>query len=117
MKKTTLHTLTVLGYCIPYAFLSMYADVTSGSMVMYAVMAAAMGLLCWGAIKLKSLFTLLAGNVLSCTVSLLCVMCFQTAAWTGYFKPLSAIQLAFVLSLIASVIQVVVWSASKKQKT
>ena len=115
MRKFTLHILTVLGYCIPYAFLSMYTDVTNGSMVMYAVMVAAMGLLCWGAIKLKSLFTLLAGNVLSCTVSLLCVMCFQTAAWTGYFKPLTAIQLVVVISIIALVIQLGVWAVTKKR--
>ena len=115
MKKSTLHILTVLGYCIPYAFLSMYADVTNRSMVMYAVMVAAMGMLCWGAIKLKSLSTLLAGNVLSCTVSLLCVMCFQTAAWTGYFKPLTAIQLAVVISIIALVIQLGVWAVTKEK--
>lgn len=115
MRKKILFGLTLLGYCVPYAFLSMYGDAERGTMMLYGVMAAAMGLLCWGTVKLKSVYTLLAGNILSCAVSCLCVSRLQTEKWEWYFKPLSAIQLVIFISVIALAIQAAVWASVSKK--
>ena len=66
MKKTTLiRILLLIAYCVPFAFLSVNGDATSGTMLFYGVMIAGFALLCWGAIKTSNTAILYIGNVIS----------------------------------------------------
>ena len=50
MKKTwIIRALLLIAYCVPFAFLSVNGDATSGTMLFYGVMIAGFALLCWGA--------------------------------------------------------------------
>lgn len=117
MKNKALNMLIILGYCVPYAFLSMYEDITNRSMLLYCVMIVAMGLLCWATIKRNNIYLLVVGNILSCVVSCICINIFRTEKWSWYFKPFTAIQLAIVISAVALIIHVLAWVASKKRIT
>ena len=52
MKKTWIsRALLLIAYCVPFAFLSVNGDATSGTMLFYGVMFAGFALLCWGVLK------------------------------------------------------------------
>ena len=52
MKKTwIIGALLLIVYCVPFAFLSVNGDATSGTMLFYGIMIASFALLCWGALK------------------------------------------------------------------
>ena len=66
MKKTwIIRALLLIAYCVPFAFLSVNGDATSGTMLFYGVMIAGFALLCWGALKTNNFAVLYIGNVLS----------------------------------------------------
>lgn len=66
MKKTTLiRILLLIAYCVPFAFLSVNGDATSGTMLFYGAMIVGIALLCWGAIKANIVAILYIGNVIS----------------------------------------------------
>ena len=52
MKKSwIIKALLLIAYCVPFAFLSVNGDATSGTMLFYGVMIVGFVLLCWGALK------------------------------------------------------------------
>ena len=52
MKKSwIIKALLLIAYCVPFAFLSVNGDATSGTMLFYGVMIVGFALLCWGALK------------------------------------------------------------------
>ena len=110
MKKV----FVLLGYCIPFAFLAMFGDVTFDTMWLYVPAILGYGLLCWFSIRYRSLPVLLLGNVLSCGVSIICVKLFQTEEWAWYFKPFSAETLVVIISAVALIVQLIVWFSVKK---
>lgn len=116
MEIKKIQLIILLGFCAPYAYLSMYWDMTYGTMVLYCVMAAALGLLCWSSIRINSLRTLIVGNILSFAVTCLCILRFHTEEWSWYFKPLTALQLAAVLSVLATAAQYSAWVIAKKNR-
>lgn len=116
MKKKVWIGLIILGFCVPYSFLSMYDDIMNRSMLLYGVMIVAMGVLCWGAIKMKNMYPLMIGNTFSCIVSCVCINLFRTEEWGWYFKPLTAYQLAIGIAVVSFLIQISVWSASMKKE-
>lgn len=56
MKKVwTIRAFLLIAYCIPFAFLSVNGDATSGTMLFYGLMIAGFAFLCWGTFVYKNL--------------------------------------------------------------
>ena len=110
MKKSFTKGLPILiGYCVPFTFLAMYGDVTHDSMWLYGLLILGMGLLCWYAVRIRSLWGLLGGNLLSLLTSYFCITQFQTADWQWYFKPFRAETLELLISFVITVVQLIIW--------
>ena len=108
MKKTWLvRVLLLSAYCVPYTFLAINGDATSGTMLFYGVMVAAFSLLCWGSIKTNNMMIVLIGNVISFLSSYIATLSGDLEARAGYFKPFTAESLLITISVVVTVIQVI----------
>ena len=117
MKKNwVIRILLLIGYCVPYAFLSINGDATSGTMLFYGVMVAAFAFLCWGSIKTKNLAIVFIGNVLSFVSSYIVAIFGDLEAMAWYFKPFTAQSLLIAISIVATVIQTIVVVVCKAKK-
>lgn len=109
MKKTTLfRILLLIAYCVPFAFLSVNGDATSGTMLFYGVMIAGFALLCWGAIKTNNVAILYIGNVISFASSYGVAKLSGLEPMGHYFKPFTSYGLIIAISIVAIVIQTVI---------
>ncbi len=90
MNKWLIRGLLLIGYCISFAFLSMYGDATHGTMLLYALMIAGLSIFCFSVIKSKQFVVVIFGNMLSFIISYICVQEFYTDKWGWYFKPFTA---------------------------
>ena len=109
MKKTTLiKILLLIAYCVPFAFLSVNGDATSGTMLFYGVMIACFVLLCWGAIKTNNVAILYIGNVISFASSYGIAKLSGLEPMGHYFKPFTSYGLIIAISVVAIVIQTVI---------
>ena len=109
MKKNWfIKILLLIGYCVPYAFLSINGDATSGTMLFYGVMVAAFTLLCWGSIKTKNMAIVFIGNILSFVSSYIVAALGNLEEMAWYFKPFTAQSLLITISIAATVIQAIV---------
>ena len=88
-----------LAYAIPYPFLAMWEDAAFGTGWCYGVFALVLILLWRVSAKHKLVKTMLAGNAVSLLLSFLCVSLVQSEKWLWYFKPFSAMQLPFFLTV------------------
>lgn len=117
MKKRLVPALLLLGYCIPFVFLSMYGDAAHGTMWLYALMAVGFGGLCFGSVRARQVWIVPLGNVLSFLSSCLCIRQFSTEKWEWYFKPLTAGQFLLVISLAAFALQIgFAWRICRKPR-
>lgn len=109
MKKTTLiRILLLIAYCVPFAFLSVNGDATSGTMLFYGVMIVGFALLCWGAIKTNNVAILYIGNVISFASSYGVAKLSGLEPMGHYFKPFTSYGLIIAISIVAIVIQTVI---------
>ena len=118
MKKTwIIRALLLIAYCIPFAFLSVNGDATSGTMLFYGVMIAGFALLCWGALKTNNVAVLYIGNVLSFISSYAVAKLSGLEPMGHYFKPFTSHSLIVAISvvtLIAHTIIVLIYRAKKR---
>ena len=92
MKKNWLiRILLLIGYCVPYAFLSINGDATSRTMLFYGVMVVAFALLCCASIKTNNMAIVFIGNVLSFVSSYIVATFGDLEAMAWYFKPFPVI--------------------------
>ena len=104
------------AYCIPYAYLAIWGDAVHGTMLLYALMAAAFFLLCKGAAKLRSVATVVIGNLISTAASCLCLAAFGPQDMAAYFKPFTAWSLLLVIFVLAAGLQMLyVWWVCKEK--
>ena len=109
MKKTTLiRILLLIAYCVPFAFLSVNGDATSGTMLFYGVMIAGFALLCWGAIKTNNVAILYIGNVISFASSYGIAKLSGLEPMGHYFKPFTSYGLIIAISVVAIIIQTII---------
>lgn len=109
MKKTVLiRILLLFAYCIPYAFLSVNGDATSGTMLFYGVMIAGFSLLCLGAIKTNNVPILYIGNAVSFASSYAAAKLSGLEPMGHYFKPFTSYGLIIAISVVAIIIQTVI---------
>ena len=111
--------LLLFAYCVPFAFLSVNGDATSGTMSFYGVMIIGFALLCWGAMKTNNIAILYIGNVLSFASSYLAAKLSGLEAMGHYFKPFTSHALIVVVSVVAVVVQTIIvkiYSSNSKSK-
>ena len=66
MKKAwVVKILMLITYCVPFAFLAVNGDATSGTLLFYGVMVAGFVLLLCSALKTNNIAVLYLGNLLS----------------------------------------------------
>ena len=108
MKKVwIIRALLLLAYCIPFAFLSVNGDTTSGTILFYGVMIVGFAILCFEVLKTNNVAILYIGNILSFISS------YKAAELNGlepmgqYFKQLTSYSLIVALSIVAIVCQTI----------
>ena len=107
-KKTLIRLLLLIAYCVPFAFLSVNGDATSGTLLFYGVMIVGFALLCWGAIKTNNVAILYIGNVISFASSYGIAKLSGLEPMGHYFKPFTSYGLIIAISIVAIVIQTVI---------
>lgn len=117
MKKTWIWRICLLiAYCVPFSFLCVNGDASSGTMMYYGVMIVGFSLLCWGALKTNNVPVLYVGNALSLASS------YAVAKLTGldpmgyYFKPFTAYSLIVTISVVALIVQSIIIGICVKKK-
>ena len=113
----TIRALLLVAYCIPFAFLSVNGDATSGTMLFYGVMIMGFSLLCWGALKTNNVAVLYIGNVLSFVSSCAVAKLSGLEPMGYYFKPFTSHSLIVAISvavLIVHTIIVLIYAAKKR---
>ena len=109
MKKTTLvRILLLIAYCVPFAFLSVNGDATSGTMLFYGVMIAGFSLLCWGTIKTDNVPIIYIGNAVSFASSYGVAKLSGLEPMGHYFKPFTSYGLIIAISVVAIIIQTII---------
>ncbi len=107
MKKTITKALLILGYCMPFVFLAMNEDATTGTLWFYLIMIIGFSVLCFGCIKTKNSLIVVVGNILSFVSSCVFAWLFQTEKWEYYFKPFLPNQLIIFETILAFLIQII----------
>lgn len=115
MKKALTRILLILGYCVPFVFLGMNEDATTGTLWFYLVMILGFGALCYYSVKTKNTFIIVLGNILSFISSCSFAWIFQTEKWEYYFKPFLPNQLIVFEAVIVFVIQIIIAICLRKK--
>lgn len=106
MDKQGKKLFLLLAYCIPFAFLAMNGDASSGTMLFYAVMAISFALLFYISVRAKGIWVVIVGNGLSFLSSYYFILKYKIDKWDWYFKPFTAIGLLKVITFIALAVQI-----------
>lgn len=107
MKKMLIRIALIIGYCIPFVFLAMNEDATTGTLWFYFVMILGFGVLCYYSVKTKNTFIIILGNIMSFISSISFTWFFQTEKWEYYFKPFLPNRLIIFETVIAFLIQII----------
>lgn len=107
MKTWALRSALLLLYCIPFAFLSVNGDATSGTMVFYVLMVIGFACLCRGAVKTNNIPMIYIGNVLSFMSSCIVAKISGLEPMGYYFKPFTTYSLIVALSILAVISQTI----------
>ena len=107
MKKNITKALLILGYCLPFVFLAMNEDATTGTLWFYLIMIIGFSVLCFGCIKTKNSSMVVVGNILSFVSSCIFAWLFRTEKWEYYFKPFLPNQLIIFETILVFLIQII----------
>ena len=118
MNKKLIKFLILLAYFIPYGYLAMKGDATSGTMVYYGLLIAGFGILCGTAIRTNNIIILIIGNILSFASSYLFILRkLPSEEWSWYFKPFTPVGLLVLITIVSSLIQIAFIITVKIRKT
>ena len=116
-KELIIRVFLLIAYCVPFAFLSVNGDATSGTILFYGVMIAGFALLGFGALKTNNVTVLYIGNVLSFVSSCAAAKLSGLEPMGHYFKPFTSHSLIVAISvavLIVHTIIVLIYAAKKR---
>ncbi len=114
-KKIITRIILIVAYCIPFVFLALHGDATSGTMSFYAIMVLGFAILCWFALKTDNVSIIVVGNILSTISSYLFWTNSRLGPMEWYFKPLTAHSMLVAISVIAFACQMIAVIIHKKQ--
>ena len=118
MNKKLIKFLMLMAYCIPYGYLAMNGDATSGTMIFYGFMIAGFGILCGTAIRTNNTIILIIGNILSFISSYFFILRkLQSEVWSWYFKPFTPAGLLALITIVSFIIQIASILTVKSRKT
>lgn len=118
MNKKLIKFLMLMAYCIPYGYLAMNGDATSGTMIFYGFMIAGFGTLCRTAIRTHNTIILIIGNILSFISSYFFILRkLQSEVWSWYFKPFTPVGLLVLITIVSFIIQIASIIIVKARKT
>ncbi len=103
-----IRALLLIAYCVPFAFLSVNGDATSGTMLFYGVMIAGFSLLCWGALRTNNAAVLYIGNVLSFVSSYAAAKLSGLEPMGHYFKPFTSQSLIVAISVVVLIVHTII---------
>ena len=109
-KNWLVRAALLIMYGVPYVFLSINGDATSGTLIYYGIMILAFSLLCWVSNKTHNVPIVFVGNIISFISSWVFAAVFDLDAMSWYFKPFTAQSLLLVVSVVIFVIQAIVVS-------
>ena len=116
-KEWIIRVFLLIAYCVPFVFLSVNGDATSGTILFYGVMIAGFALLGFGALKTNNVTVLYIGNVLSFVSSCAAAKLSGLEPMGHYFKPFTSHSLIVAISvavLIVHTIIVLIYAAKKR---
>ena len=117
MKKAwIIRVLMLIAYCVPFAFLAVNGDATSGTLLFYGVMVAGFVFLLCGALKTNNIAVLYLGNLLSFASSCAVAKLSGLAQMGHYFKPFTSQSLIVTISIAAIVVQTIIVLIYVKKK-
>ena len=117
MKKAwVVKILMLIAYCVPFAFLAVNGDATSGTMLFYGIMVAGFVFLLCGALKTNNIAVLYLGNLLSFASSCAVAKLSGLAQMGHYFKPFTSQSLIVTISIAAIVVQTIIVLIYAKKK-
>lgn len=105
MKNWIIRLIILIIYSVPYAYMAMNGDATSGTMLFYGIMFLFLGLLCFFSIKTNNFYVIIIGNILSYFSSYIFIIKNQTDKWDWYFKPFTSNTLLIIISAAVFLIQ------------
>lgn len=109
MKKAwTIRVFLLIAYCIPFAFLSVNGDATSGTMLFYGLMIAGFAFLCWGALETNNVAVLCIGNILSFISSYVVAKLYGLEPMGQYFKPFISYSLIVAISVFVFIVHTII---------
>ena len=111
-----IRALLLVAYCVPFAFLAVNGDATSGTMLFYAVMFAGFTLLCFGSLKTNNVSIIYIGNVLSFISSCAVAKLSGLEPKGHYFKPFTSHSLIVVISIISLIVHTIIVLAYQAKK-
>lgn len=117
MNKKLIKFLMLMAYCIPYGYLAMKGDATSGTMIFYGFMIIGFGILCRTAIRTHNTIILIIGNILSFISSYLFTLRNLPEEWSWYFKPFTPVGLLVLITIVSFIIQIASIIIVKARKT
>ena len=118
MKKSWLiRVLLLIAYCVPFAYLSVKGDVTSGTMLYYAVMIVSFAILYRCALKTNNVPIIFIGNILSFISSYLTAKLTRLDPMEWYCKPFTSHSQIVAISVASRIIHaIIVWRRGRKQR-
>ncbi len=116
MKDNIIKIFLLVGYCVPFVFFAMHEDITAGTLWFYLIMIISFGALCYGCIKIKSPWIVVAGNLLSFASSCIFTYFLRTEKWGWYFKPFTPYQAIAFEAAVAFLVQIL-FVVHDKRKT
>ncbi|NHM34072.1 hypothetical protein [Neobacillus terrae] len=118
MKRLGSGILTVILYCFPFVYFSMYQDFVNRSMFGYLIMIVATSLLAFFVKYFCNSIPLIIGNILSTIISFYFIDRMEDSkgiGWDGgYFKPFSPSQLLVVVSFLNFIPQYIAMTLANK---
>lgn len=117
MDKKLMRILILLAYSIPYGYLAMNGDATSGTMIFYGLMIMGFSLLYKVIVKTREISLLIIGNILSFITSYFFTLRnLSSKEWSSYFKPFTPLGLLVLISIISFIIQILLAYQSRKNE-
>lgn len=113
MNKTIRNIVILVGFSLPYVFLAMLEDLKFGSMWIYGFMIVILIILTRYALRCGSFIPQLIGNIISYLGSYYFISLQEGDMWGWYFKPLSAIGLLKLVTVLIVLPQAISWILSK----
>lgn len=104
-----MRSIFLVGYLIPFSFLSMYIDFRFGSLAGYLMMLIIPALLAFNLQRLSKPYLVFLGNIVSIIISWVFLFNMSgNSGWGIYFKPFTPIVMLTLISILQLIPQLIV---------